>query len=144
MTNVYIKPSSYQTEIVGEQSYQKNIKEAILYQYMVEKDDLEYVDKKLTATLILDDKNPHDPNNAVRIDIDNMTVGYLDKEKASQYRKKLTQQNITDSIVTCGASVFGKREDYGKPMKFGVWLNFDLSNFELGEPPKRKKFLGLF
>jgi hypothetical protein len=145
MTAIYFKPSEYSMEIVGEAKTQKNIKEVILYKIMVEKDDLEYKDDKLTAALILEDDNKFDLGNAVRVDIDDKPVGYLAREDATKYRKALKKLGISNEHCTCKASAFGKREDFGKNMFFGIWLAIDLDNLEIGElPPKRKKLFGIF
>ncbi len=137
--------SQFSIEIVGESHYQKQIKEAIAYKLMVEKDDLEYRDEKLTASLILEDDNKFDPGNAVRVDIENLTVGYLTKEDAVEYRKQLNKLSITNEACTCKAAAYGKRDDFGRPMKFGIWLYIEPNRgLEIGEPPKRKKFLGIF
>jgi len=38
----------------------------------------------------------------------------------------------------CKVAAFGKREDFGKNMFFGIWLFIDLNHLEIGElPPKR-------
>ena len=140
----YLAPSQYKTEVVGESKYQKAIKEAILYKDLVDKDDMDFSWEKLSATIILDDNNKFDPGNAVRIEMDGETVGYLDKQDASIYRKQITKLNITEPC-TCKAAVYGKRETLGKPMNFGVWLFIDLQRgIQIGEPPKRKKLFGIF
>jgi hypothetical protein len=145
MPDIYFKPSEYSMEIVGEAKTQRNIKEVILYKYMVEKDDLEYRDDKLTATLILEDDNKFDLGNAVRVDIDNKPVGYLSREDAKRYRKALEKLGISNERCTCKAAAFGKREDFGKSMFFGIWLSIDLDHLEIGElPQKRKKLFGIF
>ena len=145
MTDIYFKPSEFSMEIVGEAKTQKTIKEIILYKIKVEKDDLEYKDEKLTAALILEDDNKFDIGNAVRVDIDDKLVGYLAKEEAKKYRKALKELGISNARCTCKASAFGKREDFGKNMFFGIWLAIDLDNLEIGElPPKRKKLFGIF
>jgi hypothetical protein len=145
MTDIYFKPSEYSMEIVGEAKTQKAIKEIIMYKIMVEKDDLEYKDEKLTAVLVLEDDNKFDLGNAVRVDIDDKPVGYLAKEDATRYRKALKKLGISNERCTCKASAFGKREDFGKSMFFGIWLFIDLGHLEIGElPPKRKKLFGIF
>lgn len=136
--------SEFKTEIVGEQTYQKNIKEAILYEVMVEKDDLEYKDEKLIATIVLEDDNKFDPGNAVRIDIDNKTVGYLDKQTAKQYRRQLERLSLIEASCSCNAAVYGKRNEDSGVMTFGVWLFIDLkdlsykvSNDNASQPKKK-------
>ncbi|MBV5323697.1 hypothetical protein JZU51_02990, partial [bacterium] len=86
-----IQPAEFSIEVVGESHYQKEIREIILYDIMVEKDDMEYKDTELDASLILEDDNEFDPGNAVRIDIEKKTVGYLDKQDADSYRNSLAK-----------------------------------------------------
>jgi len=144
MADVYFKPSEFSIEIVGEAKTQKAIKEVVMYKMMVEKYDLEYKDDKLTAVLVLEDDNKFDLGNAVRVDIEDKTVGYLKKEDVTKYRKALNKLGITNERCTCKASAFGKRDDIGRNMFFGIWLSIDLDNLEIGELPKRKKLFGLF
>jgi len=144
MSDIYFKPSEYSMEIVGEAKTQRAIKEVILYKLMVEKDDLEYKDEKLTAILILEDDNKFDLGNAVRVDIEDKPVGYLAREDATKYRKALKKLGISNERCMCKAAAFGKREDFGKSMVFGIWLYIDLDHLDIGEPPKRKKLFGIF
>lgn len=140
----YIKPSKFSMEIVGENSYQKAIKEIIMFKEIVDKDDLEYSDDTLIASLILEDDNKFDPGNAVRVDIEGKTVGYLVKHDAKKYRKTLSGLGITE-ICTCKATAFGKRDDVGKNMGFGIWLSIDLNHpLEIADKPPRKKLFGIF
>lgn len=146
MPTVYFIPAAkdnkmfFPLEVVGESKYQKNIKEAILYKIMVEKDDLKYKDEKLLASLFLEDENKFDPGNAVRVEIDNQVVGYLSKEDASEYRKQLSKLNFTDTIGTCQAAVYGSRPEEGKMMIFGVWLSLEPERgLKIGEAPVKKK-----
>jgi hypothetical protein len=130
-------------QIVGENSYQKNIREIVFYKEMVDRNDLDYKVTNITATLILENDNKYDMGNAVRVDVDGLTVGYLAKEDARKYRKELNRIGLTDELCTCRASAYGKREDFGRMMKFGIWLSIDLDNLEVGEKP-RKKLFGIF
>jgi hypothetical protein len=141
----FIKVSDFTTEIVGESFYQKEIKEIVMFKDLVDRNDIDYKDPSLKAQLILEDENKLDPGNAVRVDIEGKTVGYLVKEDARKYRKELIRLGIPNEICTCKATAYGHREDVGKTMKFGIWLSFDITRpLELGEEPKRKKFLGIF
>jgi hypothetical protein len=142
----HFRPSILPMGIVGENAYQKAIKEIIHYQTMVEKDDREYRDEKLTAHLILEDNNQNDSGNAVRVEIDRQTVGYLARGDAKFYRKALAGLGIAE-ICTCNAAAFGKREYIGGNMFFGIWLSIDLNRLEIdtAKPkPLRKKLFGLF
>ena len=125
-------------EVQGESHYQKNIREAILYKIMVEKDDLEYRDEKLKAHLLLEDENKYDPGNAVRVEIDNQTVGYLGREDANTYRRGLENLGLSGVVGECRAAAVGKREDFGKVMNFGIWLSLELRPLQVEEQPERK------
>lgn len=88
--------------------------------------------------MILEDDNPHDPNNAVRVEIEGEIVGYLAKHNARRYRKGLEKLNLTDVIGVCGAAVFGKKEYDFEDMRFGVWLDLDLKELVVEkERPKQ-------
>lgn len=143
MTDIYFMPSQYSTEIVGEQSYQKAIREVAMYKELVDKDDMEDKMPGLEAALILENENKYDPGNAVRVEIEGKTVGYLAKEDAQKYRQALARLGVPNEIGTCKATAFGKRESLGKVMNYGIWLSIDINDLEIGKKP-RKKFLGLF
>lgn len=140
----HLAPSKFSTEIVGENSYQKSIRKVIMYKDLVDKNDFDFKWEKLKASLILEDDNKYDLGNAVRVEMDNLTVGYLAKEDAKLYREALRELNITE-VCTCKAGVYGKRESLGQMMKFGIWLFIDLrEELHIEEPPKRKKLFGIF
>ena len=142
----HFMPTKYSIEIVGESKYQKAIKEISLYKDLVDKNDLEFHWDKFTAQLVLEDNNKFDPGNAVRVDIEGQTVGYLDKDTAQLYRKALAKLGPIDEACTCKAAVHGKRYDSGKSMKLGIWLFIEPNRGLEIEPPKppRKKLFGIF
>jgi hypothetical protein len=75
-------------------------------------------DLKVSATLVPEPTNQHDPN-AVRVEIDGRTVGYLPRAKASEYRSMLGLQE-----GQCSAKITGGHErDNGERAFFGVKLN---------------------
>lgn len=143
MPIVFFTPSQYNTEIVGEANYQKVIRKVAMYKELVDKDDMEDKMSNILAILLLEDDNKFDPGNAVRIEIENQTVGYLSKEDAQKYRKVINKLDLVNETCTCYATAYGKREALGKTMNYGIWLSIDLDNLIVGEKP-RKKFLGLF
>ena len=51
-----------------------------------------------TAEIVLEDRNRHD-SNAVRIDIDKTTVGYLSRGHARQYREWLRNQKYPEPVI---------------------------------------------
>jgi hypothetical protein len=142
----HIRPSILPMGIVGENAHQKAIKQIIHYETMVKMDDREYRNEKLTAHLILEDNNKYDSGNAVRVEIDRQTVGYLAKDDAKYYRKALAKLGIRESCI-CNATAIGKREYIRGNMFFGIWLSIDLNRLEIDTArlkPLRKKLFGLF
>lgn len=80
----------------------------------------------VTAALLPEDDNPYD-KHAVRIEIDGRTVGYLSRENARLYRKRMA------AIVKNGVPVYcrahrrgGWQRASGDQGHFGVFLNVDL------------------
>jgi len=80
-----------------------------------------------TATLVLEDDNEHD-NKAVRIDVDGATVGYLSREDARRYRRRLGSMGLTGETMTCNARIGGGYVENGKRADYGIWL--DLKSFD--------------
>jgi hypothetical protein len=106
--------------VVGESHYQDALQ--VLHQENGGEDD----DAKVVAELVPEDDNAFDPH-AVRIDIGSVTVGYLSKEMALQYREALG-----GSTGRCSAKIVGGFELYDCSMAyFGVKLN-------LAWPPRTK------
>ncbi len=102
----------YEVEITSESRYQAAIANAIASDSTDE----------LLAALIPED-NPQDPN-AIRVEIDGRTVGYLPREYARQFRRRLNRKELTGATTTCRASIQG-----GGPARNGgrkshsVWLD---------------------
>lgn len=108
---------TFSFEVVGEKSYQDNLKLICgrpTYQgYNLEK----------TALLILEDENPYD-DQAVRVSIDSLTVGYLSRGLAREYRQKLAETGKPKILCSCPALIRGGwnrgKNDKGP---FGVLLD---------------------
>lgn len=118
----------YPTEVSGESSYRENI-EKICGNY--DEDDGYKSDAHL-AVLFLENDNPHD-SNAVRVTINDLTVGYLSKPAAKAYRQRLAELGAPENaIAVCAASIrggFRKRND--EIADFGIRLDFELASFKL-------------
>lgn len=89
-------------EVVGESRYQDML-------WLIvggEKDH--YVKHKATVTLVLEDHNPAD-KNAIAVQIDDSTVGYLKRSSARAWRPVLAKQDgpVTVPAVICGAKMLG-------------------------------------
>lgn len=87
-------------DIVGESSYQEALKLAAG----------DHGDRNdgiaCTALLVPEDQNPYD-NKAVRVDINNRTVGYLSRENARSYRRRLAGKKIGMAVTSCDALIVG-------------------------------------
>jgi sRNA-binding protein len=78
------------------------------------------------ADLVPEANNPHDAN-AVRVDIDGLTVGYLDREDAVAFRKQLRRVIEVGRPIKCEARV--RRKDHeGNRTYYDVYLEADLGD----------------
>lgn len=76
-----------------------------------------------TATIIPYDTNPHDPQ-AVRVEIEGLTVGHLTRDSAREYRRQLKQKGVENGIFTCSAVILGGWDrGNGDEGHFGVKLD---------------------
>lgn len=127
LSSSYTEP--YPLQVVGEASYRTTI-EKICGNYDQQKG---YKDDSHIVALYLEDENPYDPNNAVRVTIDDLTVGYLPKTVAAAYRKRLVFLNApANAIGICTGSIRGGfRKRNGEIADFGVRLDVDVDNFTL-------------
>ena len=110
-------PGAYGVEIVGESNYQSALERICGGR------DEESARKQVKALLVLENENPHD-SNAVRVDIDGETVGYLSRREAKQYRVRLKEAGYPELRGRCDAIIVGGwdrgRGDRGH---FGVKLD---------------------
>ena len=110
-------PGDYFIQVVGESSYQDAL-ERICHGRTEDG-----ADEFVAAVLILEDSNPND-HNAVRVDIAGVTVGYLTRDFAVQYRRRLLEAGYPRLIGKCRAHIRGGwargSNDRGH---FGVWLD---------------------
>jgi hypothetical protein len=128
----YVEP--YPLWVQGESYYKENIE--TVSNYTGEDEGVNADD--FIARLILENNNPYDPGNAVRIDIDGKTVGHLSKPNAKKYRKRLLALELFDVIGECYASIkggFALRD--GGMADFGVRLDLDLETFKIYIPPAK-------
>lgn len=113
-------PKTYEVEVVGESHYQRAL-EKICGGRSEEGTEM-YVE----ATLVLEDSNHYD-NKAVRIDIQGMPVGYLPRQSAREYRKRLKEAGHTQLTGICGAAIRGGWDRGGGDRGyFGVWLDLPI------------------
>ena len=62
--------------------------------------------QQFVANLIPEDNNSHD-KNAVRGDIADMTVGYLSRDDAPSFRRRLDRKGLKGRTTTCQALITG-------------------------------------
>lgn len=110
-------PGTYEIDIVGESHYQSAIERICGGR----SDDS--ADKYVTARLVLEDDNKYD-NNAVRVDIEGQTVGYLARNLAKEYRKRLIDAGHPRLLGVCKAVIVGGWDRGGDNRgHFGVKLD---------------------
>lgn len=117
-------PGTYNIDVVGESNYQNALIK------ICGGHSRDGHNKVIRAQLIHENSNPHD-NMAIRIDIQGMTVGYLTRTLAREFRKRLLESGYPGKPASCNAIIVGGW-DRGKGDKghFGVRL-------DLPEQPKR-------
>ncbi len=110
-------PGTYDVDVVGESHYQDAL-ESICGGRSEESQRL-----VVEAFLIPEDDNPHD-SEAVRIYIQDETVGYLDRETARSYRKQMTEVGMSGVAAKCNAIIVGGWDRGGGDRgHFGVKLD---------------------
>jgi hypothetical protein len=113
-------------EVVGESFYQDN-----LWQLVGAQPGDHYRRVKITAVLVPEYDNPHDPN-AVGVWIDGLKVGHLSRQDARNYRPGLLalQERHRTSIALPGVIAGGGIRENG-PGMLGVFLRHDPADFGL-------------
>ncbi len=114
---------NYDFEIVGESHYQNTIKK------IAGDHDLKYgASTECTALLVPEDDNTYD-NKAICVEIGSETVGYMSRDDARSFRRRLGQKKLTGQITECKAKIFGgKLGDDGRKHHYGIWL--DIKEFD--------------
>lgn len=103
-------------EVVGESNYQNNIKK------LITKHDNTGINQECIAILIPENDNKYD-KNAVRIDVDELTVGYLSRNDAIIFRELLKANNLENQITICNATINGGFVmDNNKKASYGIFL----------------------
>lgn len=107
----------YDVEVVGESHYQDALS-AICGGKTAKGHNL-----KTTATLILENDNPHD-DNAIRVEISGRKVGYLSRSDAKSLRKIMAHKKWGNAKVSCPALIKGGWDrGRGDEGDFGVSLD---------------------
>jgi hypothetical protein len=102
--------------VVGEQFYQANLKQ------LVGDHGSKSVRLPITALIAPENDNPHD-DKAVGIWIDGYRVGYLDRDDARSFRRRLSAKKLSNQATTCSGVVMGGFiRDNGERASYGVQL----------------------
>lgn len=110
----------FDCEVVGESNYQAALKK--LKGKVKDTRSL----SPFKAFLIPENSNKYD-KLAVRVDINGMTVGYLSKEDAREYRKLLKKKKISNLPTSCDAALTGGFvKNGGSLASIGVCLDIDI------------------
>ncbi|MCX7428896.1 MAG: hypothetical protein NTW96_25125 [Planctomycetia bacterium] len=120
-------PGTFSIDVVGESKYQPA---------------LEFIcggrtggsqKKTVEAVLVYEDDNPYD-DQAIRVDIQGNTVGYLSRDNARQYRKELKQAGYSAMTATCSARIVGGWDHGGEDRGlFGVTLDLPTAGQHSGD-----------
>jgi len=82
--------------------------------------------KKVTAQLHYEDDNAYD-KKAIRVDVNGGIVGYLSREDARLYRKKVKKAGQEGISISCNALIIGgKKTGVFTKTYFGVWIDLPL------------------
>lgn len=111
------KDYSYDFEVVGESNYQRALA-SLAGDHGDQSPNLE-----TTATLYPERNNPHD-KAAVKVTIHGKTVGYLSRDDAPRFRRRLSSRKIGIKPTTCNAMIIGgfAKQD-GSKASYGVVLD---------------------
>jgi hypothetical protein len=104
-----------EVEVVGELNYQPHLTR------LVRAPTDAGVDVDCTALLVPEPSNPYD-SNAIRIDIDGGTVGYLSKANAVSFHERLARVGQSGKTTSCPAKIFSGKKTDGTRTPYGVWL----------------------
>lgn len=108
----------YDFEIVGESRYQDNLLK------LVGKKQEEGAEKYVHALLIAEPENKYD-KNAVRVDIEGYTVGYIPRDEARKIQQDLFGVSRSGTAV-CNAVIVGGWKDEESEGHFGVRLDLEI------------------
>jgi hypothetical protein len=118
----WVWKNEYEFEVVGESNYQAVLRQ-LAGDHGSEPANAEHV-----AALTLDDENPHDAK-AVAVKIGGRLVGYLSREDARSFRRRLSQRGLARQDTTCNAMIVGGWANRaGERAYYGVKL--DMKPFE--------------
>ena len=104
-------------DIVGESNYQPTLKAL-----RGDPDD-PAMDGIGTALIVPENDNSYD-NQAVKVMVQNLTIGYFAKEDARSFRKRLAAMKLGTSVTSCGVQITGGHTlRNGETAHFGARLD---------------------
>lgn len=107
----------YDFAIVGESHYQDALRS------IVGTTNGERTRVTTSAVLSLEDDNPYD-DKAVGVSIDGLKVGYLSRENARSFRRRISALKLAAPHSRCGAQISGGgTAESGETRDYGVWLD---------------------
>lgn len=114
--------NEYDFEVVGESNYQMALKAL--------RDTVTDPDEEATglAILVPEDTNPYD-DKAIKVTVQGLTLGYLSRDDARSYRRRLAAKKLGMVPASCGIKITGgyKLRD-GTTASYGAQL--DMKPFE--------------
>ena len=117
IANISNCPGAYDVDVVGESHYQDALEEICGGRT----EDSQRLN--VSAYLVPEDDNPYD-SKAVRVDIEDRTVGYLDRETARSFREQLGKAGCGGMVARCPAIIVGGWDRGGGDRgHFGVKLD---------------------
>jgi hypothetical protein len=108
----------YQMEVVAESVYAETVKR------LAGPHGDARANMQLRALLMPDDDYPFD-DKAVAVFIEGELVGYLAKEDASRFRRKLDLKDLNGKVSSTDAAIRGGGVWNGKRLSYAVWLDID-------------------
>jgi len=113
-------PGLFELEVVGESHFQKNL-QTILGRF--ESDTMsDRVTQRATARIVSEPTNKHDPN-ALRVFIEDLLVGYVDRTRAARIRKQLAHAGYDSIDATCSSIIVGGFNPQLRSVLYGVKLD---------------------
>ena len=81
--------------------------------------------REVVAVLSLDNDNPYD-SDAVRVEVNGRTVGYLNRQDAKVYRELLSAAGCTDSLQCLGLIRGGWERGRRDRGHYGIYLDLPI------------------
>ncbi len=110
--------NDFAQEVAGESHYQSHLESVVGGR------GRSGAEHTVQAVLVYENSNRHD-RNAVRVDVQGGTVGYLPRQDAKPFRKWLASMNV-EAPVTCLALIVGGWENSKSSGHFGIRLDMEI------------------